>query len=172
MKHPFSWYAKNGPRILGECLFRFLLLSCFVFTILLTPLFCTWLHINVREILPHVITFESCILAVLSIIFSLALGLKDGAIYNALMTQDIRFITSSYERIFHTCIAAVLTIVISIVILAVRPWTIQCVKVLVQLIGSVSCLYSILGTIHLLHYFTYLMIAEARKRKKTSPPKH
>lgn len=171
MKHPFSWYVKNGPRLLGEGLFRFLLLSCFFFTILFTPLFSTQLHINVREILPHIITFESCILAVLSIIFSLALGLKDGAIYNVLMTQDIRFITSSYKRIFRTCMAAVLTIVISIVILAVRPWSIQCVKALVQLIGSVSCLYSILGTVHLLHYFTYLMIAETRKQKKTPPQK-
>lgn len=166
LKYPLPEYLLRFSKHLATVIFKHLFIFSFLIAAAFNPLLFLVLPINAREILPHIITFESCNLALLGIVFSLAMGIKDGAVYQVLRKLDIKIISSAYWRIFLCCLASTLTILIGIGILSIPSWSIIWVRVPVQTGGLVCFVYSVLGTLHLLYYFTSLMIEDAKRSPK------
>ena len=163
--HSAAWYWSNISGILETVFFRYLLLVSAVITAAVNPVLLLWVPIKTKEVLPHIITFESCNLALLGIVFSLAMGIKDGAVYRVLQSKSPRIISSAYWRVFFSCLASTVTILVSIVILCIETWPLFWLRVLVQTSGLVPFIYSVLGTSHLMYYFTFLMVEDAQKSK-------
>ena len=166
MKYHLSDYIRDFTEHFEAVVFKHLSIVSFLITAAVNPILFYLLPINTRELLPHIITFESCNLALLGIVFALAMGIKDGAVYKALRNQNVKIISSSYWRIFFCCIASTLTILIGICILSIQSWSVLWVRISVQTVGLISFVYSVLGTLHLLFYFTNLMIEDAKRNPK------
>lgn len=166
MKYSPSVYLRKFSERFEAIVFKHLLIVSFFITAAVNLILFFFLPINARELLPHIITFESCNLALLGIVFALAMGIKDGAVYKALRNQNVKTISSAYWRIFFCCLASTLTILIGICILSIQLWSNLWVRISVQTIGLVCFVYSIMGTLHLLYYFTNLMIEDAKRTPK------
>ncbi len=167
MKYRVSHACKRVYTRLTDTFFRYLFWSAGILTIFVNPLLYLLENLKVREILPHVITYESCNLALLGIIFALAMGIKDGAVAKVLQKKEKKIITSSYWRVFFACFSSVVTLLISIAILCLSSWSIQWIRMIVQFAGVFAFMYSVLSTVHLLYYFTYLMVEDVNMTKQS-----
>lgn len=116
------------------------------------------------NMIPHIITYASCNLALIGFIFSLLLGLKGGFIYSRLVQKYRETTKKIYWRIFYISGASSASVLLSILILSVKVWT-QWMKYLFAGILLFVFIYMFLGTLSILGVLIQLMIDEFPRMK-------
>lgn len=122
------------------------------------------LPIERMSIVPHIITYASCNLALIGFIFSLLLGLKGGYIYKQLTKKYKDTAQRIYWRVFYISCASSAAALISIAIIVVEEW-VKWAKYVCAGILLFVFLYMVLGTISVLGILIQLMIDEFPKMK-------
>lgn len=146
-----------------ELVSDYLLIICVTLVVLGVPILFR-LPIERMSIVPHIITYASCNLALIGFIFSLLLGLKGGYIYDQLTKKYAGIARKMYWRIFYISCASSAAALISIAIITVEEW-VQWAKYICAGILLFVFLYMVLGTMSILGILIQLMIDEFPKKK-------
>lgn len=112
-----------------------------------------------REILPHIITFASCNLALIGFVFSILLGLRGGEVHEKLSTTYPEQYKTIYRIVFKITLASMATILCSVGILSIPQWS-GWIKWVVCIIGASIGTYMVLGTLLELNLLVELIIKD------------
>ncbi|MBP3656113.1 MAG: hypothetical protein J6K32_05380 [Clostridia bacterium] len=122
------------------------------------------------ELVPHVITYGSCNLAMIGIIFSVLLGMRTEYIHKK-MTQCYPDIAQKmYWKVFYVTVASISVILLSMLILSIETWSCA-FKLFMNYALFVAFVYMVWGTVFLLFFFTQLMIRNDELNAKANASK-
>lgn len=118
------------------------------------------------ELVPYVLTYGSCNLTLIGIIFSVLLGIKGSLINRRMREYYPSLVNQLYWKVFQVTMASILTVLLSIIILGVEDWNTY-FKWAFNYLLFVAFSYMVLGTTFLLFFFTQLMIRDEKLEEET-----
>ena len=139
--------------------------NLFVFSILIgIPCACVALRFPFRrlDVLPHVITYASCNLALVGFVFSILLGIRGGEIYSRIKRRFPKLLPKFYYCVFKITVASSMTVLVSIFIIAVPLWGVYA-RFIAAYLGIVVFVYMLVGTTFLFLFMIRLMVKDDRE---------
>lgn len=133
-------------------------------TILGAALFVMTILVPLREmeIVPHIITYASCNLALVGFVFSILFGVKGAEMYNRIERLFPCKLKDFYRLVFRTTVSSSLTVFISILVIAIPKWE-GLPKYMITYACIVTFLYMVIGTYFSLDFLITLMIKDIKK---------
>lgn len=94
------------------------------------------LIINIREVLPHVLTFSTILIAVISLVFSVVLSIRDGNLYKFIKKQFSESIKELYGLLKSSILYCIGVVLVSLIILTTNMQNILLAKMVLCMLGS------------------------------------
>lgn len=123
------------------------------------------LIVNGMNVLPHIITFSTVILGVISLVFTIIVSIKDGEFYKMVMEKRPRIINQIFGSMKGATWASLFLILVSIIALTVN---IESTFIKYPLIFLISgCFYFlIITTLHMLQLSFQLLSFDSKTNRK------
>lgn len=151
-----------------DCFIKHLFWFCTPFSALCTYFYIKGMINNVRESLGDVTTFASLIFAVLSLILTLLISLKNSTLVEKIGVNISKLTEEIYKLLNRIILTSILVVIICLVI-SVLPNSISRVyKIIICLTGFMAFWYMTFGSIYMLIFTTDLAIKDAINTKDES----
>lgn len=124
------------------------------------------LPIGRMRVIPHIITYASCNLALIGFIFSIILGLRGGEIYDKLRSKYPGKVKQIYKCIFKITMASSACALLSMVIYAIDVW-ILALKWCLAFLLCVIFIYMVTGTLLIFNVLIDLLIKDDKIVQRT-----
>lgn len=151
-----------------ECFIEHLFWWCIPFSILCTCFYIIGMINNIREALGDVATFSSLIFAVLSLILTLLISLKNSTLVEKIGVNISKLTKKIYKLLKRIILTSILVIIICLVIRVLPNSISRIYKIIICLIGFISFWYMTFGSIYMLIFTTDLAIKDAINAKEDS----
>ena len=151
------WRYKIHP---SDILLEYLEICSIVVAIVLTFIIFK-LPLNRGGLIPYIMTYSSCNLALIGFIFSLLLNMKNGRIYNRMMKLFPDQFRKIYKLVFRITLSTSFCILSSLLILAIRNWT-QVLKYFLGYILVAFFFYMFAGTLLVFKVLIGLLIKDTK----------
>lgn len=83
---------------------------------------CFVLPLKRMELIPHIITYASCNLALIGFIFSIILGLRGGEIYSKIKAKYPSKVKQIYRIVFKVTLASAFCAIFAMLVYAMKVW--------------------------------------------------
>ncbi|WP_437629206.1 hypothetical protein [Clostridium paraputrificum] len=151
-----------------ECFIKHLFLSCAPFSALCTYFYKKGMINNVRESLGDVTTFASLLFAVLSLILTLLISLKNSTLADRIGVNISKLSKEIYNFLKRIILTSILVVIICLVINVLPNSISRIYKIIVCFIGFMAFWYMTFGSIYMLIFTTDLVIKDATKTNEDS----
>lgn len=108
-------------------------------------------------LVPYILTYSSCNLALIGFIFSILLGLRGGEIYKKLTATYPTKVKQIYKTVYRITVMSSLCAMFSLCIMA-TPLTAQLAKYIFAYILCSTFSYMVIGTLHIFNVLINLLI--------------
>ncbi len=141
-----------------------ILLSSIISGLVITPII-FMLPFRRIEVIPHIITYASCNLALIGFVFSILFGVKGAVIYSRIECMFPCAIENFYRLVFRTTVASAVTVFISIFIIAIPNWS-EYLRIIPAFVGVCVFIYMVVGTFFTLDFLITLMVKDIKRTPK------
>lgn len=151
---------------LEELFIKYLLLFCMVIAIGLTFAYANnWIQ-NIKGTLSDIITFASLIFAVLGLILTLLISIKDGKLFKNINENFPRLTNEILVFLTKIILISIFVVLICLLISVLPKYIPKNIKLIICYIGFTSFFYMFLGAAYMMVFTTNLVIKDMTKTKK------
>lgn len=113
------------------------------------------------RIVPHIITYSSCNLALIGFIFSILLGLRGGEIHEKLSKRFPKKLKQIYRTVYKITVASSVCALLAMLICAIDVWQIWMKWILSYALCSIF-IYMVIGTLLIFNVLIELLIKDEK----------
>lgn len=121
--------------------------------------FCFIVPLKREELIPYIITYASCNLALIGFIFSIILGLRGGEIYSKIKIKYPDKVKQIYRIVFKITFASAVSAILAMLVYAVKVW-IWWMKFIAAFGLCTVFVYMVIGTLLIFKILIDLLIKD------------